>query len=136
MPSSPTILVVDDQADVRDILGRMLRRASCRVIEATNGAEGVERGIESSPDIILMDLTMPVMDGWEATRRIRAHPATAHVPVVALSGRVFERASAEEAGCNELCTKPITMRQLREVLDRYLPPTECIRPPIANRSTE
>ena len=116
------VMVVDDSEDIRKIICIKLRRKGYRVLEAANGKEAVEVATRSHPSLILMDLSMPVMDGYEATRRIKALPEFGDVPVVAISA--FCDAStnykAMEAGCVECVNKPIDFHSFDRLVSRYL----------------
>lgn len=107
-PAPPTVLVVDDYQDNREMYAEYLGFQGFRVIEATNGMEALALAVSARPDVILMDLSLPGLDGWEATRRLKADPRTRHVPVIALSGHVMARhtQSALEAGCDDFLAKP------------------------------
>ena len=107
--SNYLVLYVEDAPDVRGLYATYLRKAGMRVAEATNGVEGVERAIELQPALILMDLQMPMVDGYEATRRLRKHPRTKHIPVVVLSAHGYRGHIREAAacGCHEYLTKPV-----------------------------
>lgn len=102
------VLLVDDYTDAREMYGEYLRFSGFDVIEASNGMEALQRAIDGRPDIILMDLSLPVMDGWEATRRLKADPRTSAIPVVALTGHALASTSegAARAGCAAFVTKP------------------------------
>ena len=104
----PLILVVDDYEDAREMYAEYLRFCGFRVAEARNGSEALEQAFALMPDLILMDLSLPVMDGWEATRRIKADERTRQIPVVALTGHALAGASegANRAGCDSFVTKP------------------------------
>ena len=104
----PLILVVDDYQDAREMYAEYLEFSGFRVAEARNGAEALEKAFELTPDVILMDLSLPVMDGWEATRRLKADERTRTIPVVALTGHALSGHSngAREAGCDAFVTKP------------------------------
>jgi two-component system, cell cycle response regulator DivK len=104
----PLILVVDDYQDAREMYAEYLQFSGFRVAEAKNGNEAVEKAFALKPDLILMDLSLPGMDGWEATRRLKADEATKHIPVVALTGHALAGASegAKKAGCDSFVTKP------------------------------
>ncbi|MGZ0246781.1 MAG: response regulator, partial [Alphaproteobacteria bacterium] len=93
---------------------RRLTRRGFEVVIAGNGAEGIAMANEELPDLILMDLSLPVMDGWEATRQLKADPATRHIPVVALSSHAMaeDRARALSAGCDDYDTKPVDLPRL------------------------
>ena len=105
---APLILVVDDYQDAREMYAEYLQFSGFRVAEAKNGNEAVEKAFALKPDLILMDLSLPGMDGWEATRRLKADDATRHIPVVALTGHALAGASegAKKAGCDSFVTKP------------------------------
>jgi two-component system, cell cycle response regulator DivK len=104
----PLILVVDDYQDAREMYAEYLEFSGFRVAEAKNGAEALDKAFELTPDVILMDLSLPVMDGWEATRRLKADERTRAIPVVALTGHALSGHSngAREAGCDAFVTKP------------------------------
>ena len=102
------ILVVDDYQDAREMYAEYLQFSGFRVAEAKNGNEAVEQAFALKPDLILMDLSLPGMDGWEATRRLKADESTRHIPIVALTGHALAGASdgAKKAGCDSFVTKP------------------------------
>ena len=106
--SSPLILVVDDYQDAREMYAEYLQFSGFRVAEARNGNEAVDQAFALKPDLILMDLSLPGMDGWEATRRLKANDLTRSIPVIALTGLSVEysKARALEAGCDGFLTKP------------------------------
>ena len=106
--TNPLILVVDDYQDAREMYAEYLQFSGFRVAEARNGNEAVERAFELQPDLILMDLSLPGMDGWEATRQLKSDERTRHIPVVALTGHALAGASegAKKAGCDSFVTKP------------------------------
>ena len=106
--SSPLILVVDDYQDAREMYAEYLQFSGFRVAEARNGNEAVDQAFALKPDLILMDLSLPGMDGWEATRRLKADASTRHIPIVALTGHALAGASegAKKAGCDSFVTKP------------------------------
>jgi CheY-like chemotaxis protein len=105
---APLILVVDDYQDAREMYAEYLQFSGFRVAEARNGNEAVTQAFELRPDLILMDLSLPGMDGWEATRVLKADERTRHIPVVALTGHALAGASegARKAGCDSFVTKP------------------------------
>jgi two-component system cell cycle response regulator DivK len=109
-PSSKaaTILLVDDFADNRQMYAEFLTYSGFTVIEAADGAEAIAKAIECRPDVVIMDLSLPVIDGWEATRRLKSDPRTSRIPVIALTGHTLEGylRSAREAGCDRLLAKP------------------------------
>ena len=105
---APLILVVDDYQDAREMYAEYLQFSGFRVAEARNGNEALEQAFALKPDLILMDLSLPGMDGWEATRVLKADDRTKHIPVVALTGHALAGASegARKAGCDSFVTKP------------------------------
>jgi two-component system, cell cycle response regulator DivK len=104
----PLILVVDDYQDAREMYAEYLQYSGFRVAEAKNGNEAVAQARSLKPDLILMDLSLPGMDGWEATRVLKADEETRHIPIVALTGHALAGASegARKAGCDSFVTKP------------------------------
>lgn len=123
-PSRPCVLLVDDYPDAREMYSEYLQYSGFDVIEAGNGMEALQQAVDRSPDIILMDLSLPVMDGWEATRRLKADRRTADIPVVALTGHALAGISegAREAGCDAFVTKPCLpedlVKEIKKVLDQ------------------
>jgi len=105
---NPLILVVDDYQDAREMYAEYLQYSGFRVAEAKNGNEAVAQARSLKPDLILMDLSLPGMDGWEATRVLKADEETRHIPIVALTGHALAGASegARKAGCDSFVTKP------------------------------
>ena len=118
----PLVLVVDDFADNREMYSEYLTFAGYEVIEARNGKEAIDAAMERLPDIIIMDLSLPVMDGWEATRRLKADDRTRAIPVVALTGHALAGHSkgAKEAGCDSFLAKPCLPDQLVAEIRRML----------------
>jgi two-component system cell cycle response regulator DivK len=120
----PRVLLVDDYPDAREMYSEYLQFSGFDVVEAANGVEALQRAIEDVPDIILMDLSLPVMDGWEATRRLKSDVRTAGIPVVALTGHALAGISegARKAGCDAFVTKPCLpeelVKEIRKTLDR------------------
>jgi two-component system, cell cycle response regulator DivK len=106
--AQPLILVVDDYQDAREMYAEYLQFSGFRVAEARNGNEAVAQAFELKPDLILMDLSLPGMDGWEATRVLKGDERTRHIPIVALTGHALAGASegAKRAGCDSFVTKP------------------------------
>jgi CheY-like chemotaxis protein len=104
----PLVLLVDDYPDAREMYSEYLKFSGFQVLEAGNGKEALQRALDDKPDIILMDLSLPVMDGWEATRRLKADALTQHIPVVALTGHALSSAldAARAAGCDRFVVKP------------------------------
>ena len=104
----PLVLVVDDFVDAREMYSEYLKFCGFRVAEAQNGVEAIEKATRLKPNLILMDLSMPIVDGWEATRRLKADARTKAIPVVALTGHAMagHSESAKSAGCDVVITKP------------------------------
>jgi two-component system cell cycle response regulator DivK len=121
-PRKPLVLVVDDFADNREMYSEYLSFSGYEVIEAKNGREAIDAAYERLPDIIIMDLSLPVMDGWEATRRLKADERTRKIPVVALTGHALAGHSkgAREAGCDSFLAKPCLPDQLVAEIRRML----------------
>ena len=116
------VLLVEDQEDNRDMLSRRLKKRGYEVAIAVDGAEGVEMARSEAPDLILMDMSLPVMDGWEATRILKAEDGTRSIPVVALTAHAMstDREKAFEAGCDAYETKPIEFPRLLETMEKLL----------------
>ena len=110
----PKVLVVEDNEANRDMLARRLQRRGFEVVFAMDGAEGVTKSKSETPDIILMDMGLPVMNGWEATRMIKADANTANIPIIALTAHSMagDREKAMEAGCDDYDTKPVDLPRL------------------------
>ena len=119
---TPVVMVVDDYADTREMIRHMLERHGCRVLEATNGEEAIALAQTEPPDLILMDLNMPVLDGFNATFRIREYERTRDVPVVALTAydTTEFRAAASAVGCCDYVVKPLDLERLGALLERIL----------------
>jgi two-component system, cell cycle response regulator DivK len=124
---APLVLVVDDYQDAREMYAEYLSFSGFRVEEASNGAEALQKAVALVPDVILMDLSLPGMDGWTATRALKSDERTLHIPVVALTGHALAGASesARQAGCDAFVTKPCLPEELvvelRRVLQRAEP---------------
>jgi len=123
------VLVVEDYQDAREMYAAYLQFSGYRVAEATNGVEAIEKTLELLPDIILMDLALPKMDGWEATRRLKSDERTKHIPIVALTGHALagHAEGARQAGCDSFVTKPCLpdalVAEIRRMLEnRDTPP--------------
>ena len=116
--AAPMVLVVEDYADAREMYAEFLRFMGFRVAEARNGEEALARAVEFTPDVVLMDLALPLMDGWEATRRLRSDPRTSQVIIVALTGHALagHAEGARRAGCDAFVTKPCLPDDLVEVI--------------------
>lgn len=110
----PKILLVEDNEMNRDMLSRRLKRKKFEVVMAEDGQQGVEMARSEHPDLILMDMSLPLVDGWEATRQIKADADTREIPVIALTAHamVGDRQKAMDAGCNEYDTKPVELPRL------------------------
>jgi two-component system cell cycle response regulator DivK len=108
------ILLVEDNDMNRDMLSRRLTRNGYEVVIAVDGQQGVDMAVSANPDLILMDMSLPVIDGWEATRRVKANAATRQIPVIALTAHAMagDREKAIEVGCEDYDTKPIELSRL------------------------
>ena len=108
------ILLVEDNEMNRDMLSRRLQRRGFQVVFAVDGREGVDAAELYLPDLILMDMSLPVMNGWDATKMIKSRPLTQHIPVIALTAHVLEgeREKARSAGCDDYDTKPVDLERL------------------------
>jgi len=116
------ILLVEDNEMNRDMLSRRLERRGYQVVIAVDGAEGVRMAQAEAPALILMDMSLPVLDGWEATRQIKAAPATGGIPIIALTAHAMsgDREKAIEAGCDDFDTKPVDLPRLLAKIDALL----------------
>jgi CheY-like chemotaxis protein len=123
------VLIVDDFEDNRSMYAEYLRYAGLDVVEAKDGAEAIEMARTEMPDLVVMDLSLPVIDGWEATRRIKHDPVTHDIPIIALTGHALEGHSqgAREAGCEGFLAKPCLPEKLletvTEILAKHVPPS-------------
>lgn len=117
-----TILIVEDNEMNRDMLSRRLGKRGYSVLTAEDGLAGVEAAASARPDLILMDMSLPGLDGWEATRRVKAAPETAGTPVIALTAHAMagDRDRAMEAGCDDYDTKPVDIGRLLGKIERLL----------------
>jgi two-component system, cell cycle response regulator DivK len=117
-----TILIVEDNEMNRNMLSRRLERKGYQVLLAVNGQMGIEVARAKSPDLVLMDMSLPVVDGWEATRRMKADLDLKQIPVIALTAHAManDRAKALEAGCNDYDTKPIELPRLLAKIESLL----------------
>jgi len=123
----PKILLVEDNELNRDMLSRRLERKGYSVVMAVDGQQGVDLAASEMPDLILMDMSLPVLDGWEATRRIKADERTQKIPLIALTAHAMEgdEQKAKEAGCDDYDTKPVELpRLLGKIEKRLARPTE------------
>ena len=118
----PKILLVEDNEMNRDMLSRRLLRKGYEVVLALDGPSGVEMAGTHAPDLVLMDMSLPVLDGWEATRRLKADAATRHIPVIALTAHAMssDRERALEAGCDDYDTKPVELPRLLGKIEALL----------------
>ena len=118
----PKILLVEDNEMNRDMLSRRLERRGYEVVIAVDGQQGVDLAQSASPDLILMDMSLPVIDGWEATRQLKAMEAMKSVPIIALTAHAMsgDREKALEAGCNDYDTKPIELPRLLGKIEALL----------------
>ena len=118
----PKILLVEDNEMNRDMLSRRLQRKGYEVVLAVDGQNGVEMTKTEAPDLVLMDMSLPVLDGWEATRRLKADAVTRHIPVIALTAHAMssDREKALEAGCDDYDTKPVELARLLGKIEALL----------------
>ncbi len=116
------ILLVEDNEMNRDMLARRLQRTGFEVVVAVNGQEAIELANSEKPSLILMDLSLPILDGWEATRRLKADPNTQAIPVIALTAHAIasDRDEALACGCDDFDTKPIDMQRLLGKMNAFL----------------
>jgi CheY-like chemotaxis protein len=121
-PSGKTVLLVEDNPHNRRIFSGMLVHAGLRVVEAEDGQQALDLAQAEVPDLILMDLSIPVVDGWECTRRLKADPRTARVPIIALTAHAMrgDEESARSAGCDDYLAKPVSPKRVVEVVKSYL----------------
>lgn len=117
-----TILLVEDNEMNRDMLARRLTRKDFSVITAEDGQQGIDYAIEQQPALILMDLSLPVVDGWEATRQLKANIATKHIPIIVLTAHAMkaDEEKAFQAGCDDFDTKPVMLERLLEKMAKAL----------------
>ena len=118
----PRLLYVEDNEMNRDMLSRRLRRRGFEVLIASNGEQGVAMAAAEKPDLILMDMSLPVLDGWQATRRLKAAPDTRRIPIIGLTAHAMatDRDKCLEAGCDDYDTKPVELGRLLEKIERLL----------------
>ena len=118
------ILLVEDNEMNRDMLSRRLKRNGYEVVIAIDGQQGVDMAASEAPDLIVMDMSLPVIDGWEATRRVKANEATRGIPVIALTAHAMagDREKAIEAGCEDYDTKPVEITRLLDKITSLLGP--------------
>ncbi len=120
----PIILLVEDNEMNRDMLSRRLIRRGYEVVTAVDGLQGLSMASSETPDLILMDMDLPEIDGWEATRRLKSDSATNQIPIIALTAYAMsgDREKALEAGCDDYDTKPIVLKRLLGKLESFLGP--------------
>jgi CheY-like chemotaxis protein len=118
----PRILLVEDNEMNRDMLSRRLQRKGYIVLIAHDGEQGLAKACSEIPDLILMDISLPFIDGYEVTRRLKANPRTRHIPVIALTAHALltDRDKALKAGCNDYDTKPVDFGRLTEKIENLL----------------
>lgn len=118
----PRLLYVEDNEMNRDMLSRRLQRRGFEVLIAVDGEQGVAMAVAEKPDLILMDMSLPVLDGWQATRRLKAAPDTKGIPVIGLTAHAMatDRDKCIEAGCDDYDTKPVELGRLLEKIERLL----------------
>ena len=128
--ANPVVMLVEDFADTREMMRRVLESGGCRVLEAANGQEAIELAQRERLDLILMDLNMPVLDGFTATLRIREYEPTRDVPVVAVTAfdTAESRAAASAVGCSDYIVKPLDFERLASLLKQFL---SRLGPPLA-----
>jgi CheY-like chemotaxis protein len=118
----PKLLYVEDNEMNRDMLSRRLQRRGFEVLIAVDGEQGLSMAASQKPDLILMDMSLPVVDGWEATRRLKAVPDTQAIPIIGLTAHAMstDRDKCLEAGCDDYDTKPVELERLLEKIERLL----------------
>ncbi len=116
------ILIVEDNEDNRDMLIRRLQRRGYDLVVAVDGQQGVDLANSEAPDLILMDMSLPVLDGWAATRQLKAAPQTAHIPIIGLSANAMsgDREKGLEAGCDDYDTKPVEITRLVDKIQAFI----------------
>ena len=117
------VLVVEDHPDMREVLIRQMELMGFLAIPAKHGKDGVEKAVQEKPELILMDIMMPGMDGWEATRTLRSNPETQNIPILAATAlfRESDLKSCLEAGCNDYIVKPFTFQELQGKVQEFFP---------------
>lgn len=122
-PTGPCILAIEDHDDMREFLQRILERRGYRFLGASDGVDGMELAMQHRPDLILMDLALPTLDGYEATRLLKSKPEYAAIPIIVVTAhaRAIDREHAIEAGCDAYISKPYSIHELYALIDRFLP---------------
>ena len=135
MIAMPKLLLVEDNEMNRDMLSRRLERKGFEIMLAVDGLNGVEMARQNAPDLILMDMSLPLLDGWEATRRLKSDDATRPIPIIALTAHAMssDRDKALEAGCDDYDTKPVDLPRLLSKIEALL--SEVSRPGEQNDGT-
>jgi CheY-like chemotaxis protein len=125
-PASRRVLVVDDYEDNRDLYSEYLGYVGFDVAVAANGEDALSQATDGQPDVILMDLSLPLMDGWEAIKRLKEDPRTRSIPVIAITGHVMPDhvARAKEAGCDDFCAKPCLPEDVEQRIRKLLKPSK------------
>ncbi len=118
--AKPTILVVEDTAEIREVWQRVLANGGYRVLQALDGADGIRQAREHRPDLIVMDITLPVLDGISAVQKLKADPSTAHLPVIFVSGDAFASRRARAVGGAAFLAKPVRVAELLNTIARTL----------------
>ena len=120
------ILLVEDNEMNRDMLSRRLVRRGFKVVMAVDGEQGVNMAVSESPDLILLDMSLPVLSGWDAAQKLKAAPVTQKIPIIALTAHAMggDREKAIEAGCDEYDTKPVELNRLLEKINHFLKGTD------------
>jgi len=118
----PKILLVEDNEMNRDMLSRRLIKKGFDVVMAVDGQQGVDMATSETPDLILLDMSLPIMDGWTAAGHLKSNEETKHIPIIALTAHAMseDREKALNAGCDDFDTKPIDFKRLRDLIDKYL----------------
>ncbi|RMG73546.1 MAG: response regulator [Chloroflexi bacterium] len=116
------VLIVEDNMMIQEILSERLKLRGFDVVVASDGQEGIDTAVSQIPDIILMDVSLPLVDGWEATRQLKANESTKHIPIIALTAHALLEAkqTSFEAGCDDFETKPINFNQLMDKINTLL----------------
>lgn len=119
---APKILLVEDNEMNRDMLSRRLQRKGFEIVIAVDGQQGVDMAKSESPQLILMDMSLPILDGWEATRQIKSNPVTKAIPLIGLSAHAMEsdKQRAMESGCDDYDTKPVEFGRLMEKIGKFI----------------
>lgn len=121
---SPTVLIVDDDPSHRDISGTVLRHHGYRVLEADDGERAIQLALDEHPSVILMDVRLPILDGWKATERLKRDPRTAHIPVIVFTAQAMEqdRCRADEVGADSYLSKPCAPKRIVAEIRRWIGP--------------